>query len=105
LIATTYLDLPPSNGLYRFAVTASRRGAESPVSANVIALSDRTAPNAPTNVTAQLVSNGIRVGFTPDTGGEAAARFNIYRNGVLIRTVVSAAPVIDVPPRGTHPRT
>lgn len=99
-IATnTYLDLPPVDGYYRYVVTASRRGAEGPVSIVRVALSDRTPPPAPTNVVAQLAVSGLQITWQAGAG-PTAHHYNIYRNGTLIRTMNTVTPVIDNPPRG-----
>ncbi|HKS38433.1 MAG TPA: hypothetical protein VJW76_14665, partial [Verrucomicrobiae bacterium] len=93
-------NLPPADGSYRYIVTAARRGAESPNSNVAIGVSDRTPPAAPTNLLAQVAAAGIQVSWQQPGGGESPARFHIYRNGTLIRTVTTATPVIDGPPRG-----
>jgi hypothetical protein len=99
LTTTVLTNLPPADGSYRFAVSASRRGSESSVSNFVAAISDRTPPPAPTNVVAQLLATGVQISWQ-QPGGEVPDHFNIYRNGTLIRTATGAAPVGDAPPRG-----
>ena len=94
-----YVDLPLSDGSYRYVVTASRRGAEGPVSIVRVALSDRTPPPAPANVTVQLVAAGVQISWLA-AGGETPNRYHVYRNGTLIRVSALPTPVIDVPPRG-----
>ncbi len=95
----SYLDLPPADGYYRYVVTAARRGAEGPVSIVRVALSDRTPPSAPTNVVAQLAASGLQISWQAGDG-PAPNRYNIYRNGALIRTATTVSPVFDNPPRG-----
>ncbi|HEX7863031.1 MAG TPA: FG-GAP-like repeat-containing protein [Verrucomicrobiae bacterium] len=93
------INLPATDGPYRYGVTASRRGAESPVSGTIGAVSDRLAPAAPTSVAAQLASSGVLVTWT-QPGTETPKSYNIYRNGQLIRTIQSGTSVTDYPPRG-----
>jgi fibronectin type 3 domain-containing protein len=93
------VDLPSSDGGYRYGVTASRRGAESALSSTVVAISDRTAPPAPTGVAAQLASAGVKVSWA-QTGAETPAQFNVYRNGQFVRSITSGNSVTDYPPRG-----
>lgn len=92
-------NLPAADGPWRFAVSASRRGSESSKSTAITAYSDRTPPPAPTNVTVQLVANGLRIAWQPGEGA-APARYNVYRNGALIRSVSGGTNIIDAPPRG-----
>ncbi|MBI5387108.1 MAG: VCBS repeat-containing protein [Verrucomicrobia bacterium] len=98
--SNSYIDLPPADGYYRYVVTALRRGSEGTNSITRVALSDRTPPPAPTNVAVQLVASGLQITWQAGAG-QTPASFNVYRNGALIRTVSSVAPVIDNPPRGT----
>lgn len=99
LATNRFVDLPAAEGYYRYVVTASRRGAEGTNSIVRVALSDRTPPPAPTNVAVQLAAAGLQITWQPGAG-ETPDHFNVYRNGTLIRTVSSATPVIDNPPRG-----
>ncbi|WCJ60887.1 FG-GAP-like repeat-containing protein [Fontisphaera persica] len=96
---TIITNLPPADGAYRIAVSASRRGAEGGKSLAVTAISDRTPPPAPTNVTVQLVANGLRIAWEPGVG-EGQAQFRVYRNGTLLRVLGGGTNIIDVPPRG-----
>lgn len=99
ITTNTHLDLPPADGYFRYVVTASRRGAEGPVSIVRVALSDRTPPPAPTNVVAQLAASGLQISWQPGAGA-TPHHYNIYRDGALIRTSTTATPVTDNPPRG-----
>ena len=99
LLAPTVIDLPDADGTYRFAVAASRRGADSTHANVVTAVSDRTPPPTPTDVLAQLAASGVRVTWT-QPAGEVPRWFRIYRNDTLIRTVSSVTAVSDSPPRG-----
>jgi hypothetical protein len=94
-------DLPPADGQYRFAVTAERRGAESGQSQVYTKLSDRTPPNAPSNVVVQLQTSGVQVTWDEPAEGEAPFRYNAYRDGTLIGSSYVPTPVNDYPPRGT----
>ena len=99
IASNSFVDLPPADGSFMFAVTASRRGSEGTNSITRVAISDRTPPPAPTNVAVLLTANGVQVSWNPGSG-ETPARYNVYRNGSLIRTVFSASPIVDSPPRG-----
>jgi hypothetical protein len=93
-------NLPPLDGQYRFAVTAARRGAESTNSNVVIATSDRTPPDAPTNVVVQLAAAGVQITWQQPSRGETPIRYKVYRNGVEITVRTAVTPVNDSPPRG-----
>jgi hypothetical protein len=93
------IDLPPGDGPYHYAVTALRRGSESPISNIVAVTSDRVAPPTPTAVTAQLASSGVAVSWI-EPGTETPDHFNIYRNGTLINSIKTGLSVTDYPPRG-----
>ena len=99
ITSNSYIHLPEADGDYGYVVTASRRGAEGTNSIVRVAVSDRTPPPAPTNVAVQLAASGLQITWQPGAG-ETPDHFNVYRNGALIRTVSSATPVIDNPPRG-----
>ncbi|HET7625846.1 MAG TPA: hypothetical protein VFM25_11335, partial [Verrucomicrobiae bacterium] len=99
ILTNEFIDLPATDGFYRYVVTASRRGSEGPASIVRVAESDRTPPTAPTDVAVQLAASGLQVSWQPGTG-ETADHYNVYRNGMFIRTVPSATPIIDNPPRG-----
>lgn len=100
LTTTIVTDLPPADGLYTYAVTASRLGSESAISNAVVAVSDRTPPPAPTNVTVQLAATGVEIAWQEPIG-EYPDHFNIYRNGAFIESVRDAQTATDYPPRGT----
>ena len=95
------VDLPPADGVYSYGVTASRLGSESGILNPVLALSDRAAPPAPTNVAVALAASGVRITWQEPSGGLIPNHYNIYRNGALIQTVATVTPVVDFPPRGT----
>ena len=94
------MDTPATDGYYHYVATALRRGAEGTNSIVRMAVSDRLPPPAPTNVVVQLIGNGLQISWQPGGVGETPDHFNVYRNGTLIRTLGSTAPVIDSPPRG-----
>ncbi len=102
IASTTVTNLPPADGVYSYAVSASRLGSESALSAAVIADSNRTAPPAPTNVVVALASSGVQITWQEPSGGVTPYDYNIYRNGTLIQTVLFVTPVVDYPPRGTN---
>ena len=95
-----YVDLPAADGSYRYAVTALRRGAEGTNSITRVAVSDRTPPATPTNVTLQLVAAGLQISWQAGAGGPVPHHYSVYRNGALLNTVGAVTPVIDSPPRG-----
>ncbi|MGA2863269.1 MAG: FG-GAP-like repeat-containing protein [Verrucomicrobiota bacterium] len=97
--SNSYIDLPAADGYYLYAVTALRRGAEGTNSIVRVALSDRTPPPAPTNVVVQLAAAGLQITWQPGAG-QPPDHYNVYRNGALLRTVSTQAPVLDNPPRG-----
>jgi fibronectin type 3 domain-containing protein len=99
LTTNVAVDLPPADGPYHYAITASRRGSESVASGIVVATSDRVPPPTPTGVTAQLASSGVAVNWI-EAGGETPDHFNVYRNGTLISSIKGAASITDYPPRG-----
>jgi len=97
------LDLPPVDGLYSYAVSASRLGSESALSAAVLAISDRAAPPAPANILVVLAASGVQITWQEPSGlgVQIPNHYNVYRNGALIQTVSTMTPVVDYPPRGT----
>ncbi len=97
----TWTDFPPSNGLYAYAVTASRLGSESGIANAVVGLSDRTPPPAPTNVAVMLAASGVQISWQ-EPPGEIPDHYDIYRNGVLISAIYSPGPAVDYPPKGTN---
>ncbi len=99
LTSIVVTNTPDADGTYRFAVAASRRGADSTHTNAVTAISDRTPPPVPTGVQAQLAASGVRVTWTQGAG-EVPRSYRVYRNDVLIRTVSSVTAVSDSPPRG-----
>ena len=99
--SNSFSDLPPVDGYYRYGVTASRLGSESGLSNVVIALADRVAPPAPTNVMAALAPSGVQITWQEPAGG-AVDHYRIYRNGTLVASVAAIAPVIDYPAKGTN---
>lgn len=99
VMSNQVVDVPLADGKYRYAVTASRRGSESTNGNIVVANSDRTPPPAPTNIVVQLASAGVQISWQ-QPAGEKPDHFNVYRNGALVKTLVSGTTIIDVPPRG-----
>lgn len=99
----SWTDLPPVDGVYRYALTALRRGAESGMSTIYTKYSDRTPPGAPSNVVLQLKPSSVDLTWEAPTEGEYPIRYNIYRNEQEIRSVsaISATHFKDYPPRGT----
>jgi hypothetical protein len=98
----TFVDTPPVDGLYRYAIVANLRGAIGPVSGVLVAESDRVAPDAPENVTATLLTSGVEITFEAPSEGDPVSSYRVYRNEVLLRTLNSVRAVRDYPPRGIH---
>ncbi|VGO16047.1 hypothetical protein PDESU_04637 [Pontiella desulfatans] len=101
IVSNGIADLPPADGQYRYAVTASRRGAESSFSQVYTEVSDRTPPNAPSNTVVQLQASGVQLTWDAPAEGESPVRYNAYRNGTLIGSPYVPTPINDYPPRGT----
>jgi hypothetical protein len=101
LTSNSVVDLPPADGRYSYGVSASRFGSESGISNVVVALSDRTPPPAPTNVIVSAALSGVQISWQEPAGG-TPDHFVVYRNGAVISTGPSLAPVTDYPPRGTN---
>ena len=101
ITSNSVVDLPPTDGFYRYSVSASRFGSESAVSNVVVALSDRTPPAAPTNVLVTLATSGVQITWQ-EPSGQTPDHYNVYRSGTLVKTVTSLAAVFDYPPRGTN---
>ena len=87
MVDTSYQDTPPADGTYCYAVSADRRGSESDLSTGTEAVSDSLAPNVPENVAVNLGAAGVIVSWNSPSDGEIPARYSVYRNGSLIRTV------------------
>ena len=101
IVTNSIDDLPPADGNYRYAVSAERRGAESGLSTVYTKYSDRTPPDAPTNLKVQLQSSGVQITWSAPEEGEAPIRYNVYRNGSRISSPYIPTPTTDYPPRGT----
>ena len=100
LTSNEFIHLPTVDGQYRYAVTASRRGAEGPKSIVRIGVSDRTPPGKPSNVAVQLAPGGLQISWQ-EGPAPAPALYNVYRNGTFVRQVGPATTAIyDTPPRG-----
>lgn len=99
--ATEWTDAGvPADGIYRYAVRAFRVSVEGNPSGTLNALSDRTPPPPPLNPAVNVTSRGVEITWTAPSGGETPHHYNVYRNGTKIRTVNTAQPVLDFPPRG-----
>ncbi len=101
ITATEWLDeSTPADGFYRYAVRAFRVSVEGSPSGTLNALSDRTPPSPPQNLAVDLTSSGLRIAWTAPSEGLMPHHYNVYRNGVKIRTVTTPQPVLDFPPKG-----
>ena len=97
----TVTDFPTNDGLYAYAVSASRLGSESGFAGALIALSDRTPPPAPTNVAVALAASGVQISWQ-EPPGATPDHYNVYRNGTLVGTTSGPGPAVDYPPKGTN---
>ena len=93
------VDAPAAEGLYTYAVCSIRSengqeslsGQSAPVSVN----SDATAPEAPTNLTAVLISQGIRAQWTASSSTEPVT-YCLYRaNATTITSVAGLTPILS----------
>jgi fibronectin type 3 domain-containing protein len=91
LTSLDHLDTPPADGTWCYAVTTDRRGAESPQSAGVAAVSDRLPPDAPLNLAATLGREGVKLAWDAPATGEVPARYALYRNNVKVATLNGGA--------------
>lgn len=83
IAGSSFTDAPPAEGLWYYAVApVDPAGNEGALSPSVGVSSDRTPPNAPTNLQANL-SRTVDLLWSPPPG-EAAAGYHIYRSTVLI---------------------
>jgi hypothetical protein len=99
LTKSEYLDIPPSDGDWCYAVTADRRGAESEHSQSISAVSDRTPPEAPANVSVLLGETGVIVSWQAPEG-EAPYRYHVYRDEVLVYQSYLDLHITDRPETG-----
>ena len=102
LVASEFTDTPPADGIYTYAVIAVLRGAESPPSGVLNALSDRTPPPLPENFNAVLGVSGVTLSWSAPSAGEVPDHYNVYRGATLLRTASSPQTFRDYPPRGIH---
>ncbi len=96
LTGNSYVDLPPADGMYCYAVASERLGAESDPSTAVPGLSDRTPPPPPQNVRVSLGAQGVRVAWDPPSGTEVPAGYAVYRNGIRVRTIAGTSTILAV---------
>lgn len=100
--ALTFTDLPPADGIYRYALVASLRGADGPPSGVLVAESDRVPPEPVTNLSVELLSRGVEVSFNAPASGAIPSSYRIYRGATLIRQLPNPGLITDFPPRGSH---
>ncbi len=81
--ALSYLDLPETDGAYEYAVGAVRSDqgltSVSERSNTANAISDRVAPDSPSNLQLQLIGRGIQATWLPPNGLLITDRFVVYR--------------------------
>ena len=99
LTETSHVDLPPSDGIYVYAVTSVRlengEEAESGKGDGVSIVSDRLAPPAPTSLAVSVASNGIRLDWGASPATEAVT-YSIYRaDAEIISSVDGLTPLAE----------
>jgi RHS repeat-associated protein len=91
LAVTEFVDAPSEEGYYSYGVSSIREGNGETtlggMSNTVTALSDATAPQAPTNLTLKLVPQGIMVEWEAPPGTEPIT-YSLYRGPYLEITSV-----------------
>ncbi len=103
LTETVFFDTPPEDGFYRYAVSSERLGSESDLSGMVSAESDRTPPEVPENVTAELdLAGTVRISWDAPSSGETPAGYRVYRNDSHVASRANPGIVTDAPPRGVN---
>ncbi|HRZ35704.1 MAG TPA: immunoglobulin domain-containing protein, partial [Candidatus Paceibacterota bacterium] len=95
-----WVDLPPADGIYDFAVASVRRENEqesvSELSDVAIAESDRRPPGAPTDLALQLAKNGVFLHWTPPAGLNEEITYSLYRTAAAPPSdPASLAPLIE----------
>ncbi|MCB2154770.1 carboxypeptidase regulatory-like domain-containing protein [bacterium] len=79
IYSNAYTDLPPSDGEWSYALTATDRvGNTGLLSSSVSATADRVAPNPPQNLTATGEFEKVRVDWSAPSG-ETPAKYHVYR--------------------------
>src|SRR5208283_645668 len=77
ITATSYTDTTASNGtIYYYKVAAVNAGGTSPLSAEVSATPEPSAPSAPTGLTATAGNASVKLSWTASAG---ATSYNVYR--------------------------
>ncbi len=100
--ALSYVDTPPVDGPYRYAVVSELRGAEGPPSGILVAESDRLPPEVPESFSVQLLASGVEISFAAPASGPIPSSYRIYRGATLLRTVSTPEIIRDYPARGAH---
>ncbi|HMV65201.1 MAG TPA: right-handed parallel beta-helix repeat-containing protein [Myxococcota bacterium] len=96
----SFRDQPPTDGIWCYAITSYRLGAESQLSNRYAAVSDREPPPAPSAVQVQLAASGLRITWSAGVG-ETPFQYKVYRNGTLFRTTSAATfEATDYPSSG-----
>jgi parallel beta-helix repeat protein len=96
---TEYLDMPPSDGDWCYAVSSDRRGAESDLSTPFTVKSDSTPPGKPTDISVLLGDTGVIVSWNaPD--GEAPYRYHVYRDENIVQQSYLDLHITDRPETG-----
>lgn len=91
--ATGYNDLPAVDGSYVYAVSSvGQLNSESALSVPITATSDRTAPEAPADLTLTLIGSGVRGSWTAPASGSAAS-YKFYRAATPITATTGLTAV------------
>ena len=98
-LALTYTDLPPTDGIYFYAVATLRVEGElesiGEVSNTLSLVSDSTAPPAPQNLSLELVSNGLKLDWeAPSNPGEPIT-YGIIRSEDTITSLEGQEILVD----------
>ncbi len=88
-------DTPDQDGTHYYSVTSvGLLGSESPPSAEVQAISDRTGPAAPTGLSLTLGGNGVSATWTAPTSNEPSAMsYKLYRSSSTITDTTAMTAV------------
>ncbi len=94
-------DTPPDDGTYYYAITSvGLMGSESPLSAEVQAVSDRTGPPAPQNLSLSLGSGGVSATWDAVVDSQSVLPlkgYHLYRSNAAFTSSTGLTPVAKVP--------
>jgi hypothetical protein len=91
-------DTPPADGKYFYSVSSiGFLEIESMRSIEAEAISDRTGPEAPRNLSLSLDGNGVTAVWEGVSDQQGTVRYHLYRSGSIITAVSGLTPVAKVP--------